>query len=352
MLSHYNATIFKMTYYIPLTFFFSHLGYFNPLLERMIYQSMEEKLMKKFLSLFFFIATLLHCAEPILPIPSYVPYNKSKARLGQRLFFDPILSKDYTISCASCHQIAVGGADGHSVSTGIGGQKGFMNAPTVLNAVFNFSQFWNGRAKNLIEQASGPIHNPIEMGLTPKEATRRVQANPLYAKAFLNITGRKNITLDDIANMIAEYEKTLITPNGKFDRYLQGKISLSSKEKEGYSLFKTLGCISCHNGVNIGGNSFQKMGAILSIKHLEKTDDRFALTHRESDKNVFKVPTLRNIGSTAPYFHNGSAKTLEEAILKMSNHNLGVQLTPNEITLLVAFLNTLSGNLAPQAYNP
>jgi cytochrome c peroxidase len=301
--------------------------------------------MKWITALFFSVTFSLNAVEPILPIPSHVPYNAQKAALGKKLFFDPILSKDYSVSCASCHDFSKGGADARNVSTGIHHQKGGMNAPTVLNSVFNFTQFWNGRAKNLTEQALGPIHNPVEMGLSPKEAAQRIQSHPVYSNLFLKITGRKNVNMDDIAMMIAEYEKTLITPNSKFDLYLLGKGKLSPKELEGYALFKTLGCVSCHNGVNVGGNSFQKMGAINPLDRKPNVDDRYAITHRESDKNVFKVPTLRNISLTAPYFHDGSAATLRDAITKMSYHNLGIKLTQKEIELLVTFLDTLTGEL-------
>lgn len=320
------------------------MGYFSTFNER--------RSMKLLLSFFLMITSSVFGAEPILPIPQYVPYNPSKAALGQRLFFDPILSRDHTISCASCHDFSKGGADGQCVSTGIHAQKGVMNAPTVLNAVFNFTQFWNGRAKNLTEQALGPIHNPVEMGLSPNEAVSRIQSDPQYRNDFLKATGRSNVTENDIAVMIAEYEKTLITPNGKFDLYLQGKRTLAPKEKKGYLLFKTLGCISCHNGVNIGGNSFQKMGAIVPIERKGNIDDRYSLTGRVRDKNIFKVPTLRNIAHTAPYFHDGSAATLKEAVTKMSYHNLGLRLTENEIEALIAFLDTLSGELPSLAEHP
>lgn len=304
------------------------------------------------LYLFLIITSSIFGAEPILPIPQNIPYNSSKAALGQKLFFDPILSRDYSISCSSCHDFSKGGADGCCVSTGIHAQKGSMNAPTVLNSVFNFTQFWNGRAKNLTEQALGPIHNPIEMGLSLNEAVSRIQSDPQYRSDFSKATGRSTVTIDDIAMMIAEYEKTLITPNGKFDRYLQGKGTLTKKEAKGYLLFKTLGCISCHNGVNIGGNSFQKMGAIVPIGRKDNVDDRYSLTGRVRDKNTFKVPTLRNIARTAPYFHDGSAATLKEAITKMSYHNLGLKLTNNETEALIAFLDTLSGELPHQAKRP
>jgi len=307
----------------------------------------------KFILYFFAIATsLVHGGEPILPIPQSIPYDATKAALGEKLFFDPILSRDYTITCASCHSFSKGGADARNVSIGIHHQKGSMNAPTVLNSVFNFTQFWNGRAKNLTEQALGPIHNPVEMGLSPKEAALRLQSDPAYSNAFEKITARRTITANDIAVMISEYEKTLITPNGKFDLYLRGKDTLSPKELKGYQLFKTLGCVSCHNGVNVGGNSYQKMGAILPIERNVKIDDRYTITHREQDKNVFKVPTLRNIALTAPYFHDGSAVTLREAIQKMSHHNLGLKLSETEIDSLIAFLNTLTGKLSNKELRP
>lgn len=298
--------------------------------------------------LFWFLSaglSLLHAIEPIVPIPDSIPHDKNKASLGKLLFFDPILSKDKTIACASCHDFSKGGADGQNVSTGIHKLKGRMNAPTVLNSAFNFTQFWNGRAKTLQEQALGPIHNPVEMGLSPKEAVFRLQKSPKYQEAFKKITKRDTITPEDISAMIAEYEKTLITPNAKFDLYLNGKKSLSSAEQEGYALFKTLGCVTCHNGVNVGGNSFQKMGLINPVERKPLVDDRYALTKREIDNNVFKVPTLRNVELTAPYFHDGSALTLHEAVQKMSYHNLGIKPTPKEVTLIVAFLKTLSGDI-------
>lgn len=308
--------------------------------------------MKLILFVFIFFSYFAFATEPIRPIPKKLPHDPAKAALGHKLFFDPILSRDYTLSCASCHDFSKGGSNGQSVSTGINRQKGVMNAPTVLNSAFNFSQFWNGRAKNLSEQALGPIHNPIEMGLSLKEAALRVQSDRLYSSAFAKITGRKTITPNDIGAMIAEYEKTLITPNGKFDRYLQGTDTLSPNETKGYLLFKTLGCVSCHNGVNVGGNSFQKMGAVIAIQRNAKVDDRYALTGRKNDKNVFKVPTLRNIALTAPYFHDGSTATLHDAILKMAYHNLGYKLTQSETDALVAFLHTLNGELPPQAHRP
>jgi cytochrome c peroxidase len=301
--------------------------------------------MKPIVCLTIIFCAILSAKEPIVPIPQTIPHDRQKAALGKELFADPILSKDRTISCLSCHNPANGGSDGQKVSTGIHGLKGSMNSPSVYNSVFNFSQFWNGRAKNLQEQALGPIHNPIEMGLSKEEAVFRLNKDPRYQEAFRKITKRDRISADDITAVIAEYEKTLITPNAKFDLFLKGKATLSPSEKEGYTLFKTLGCVTCHNGVNVGGNSFQKMGVIFPVKRAKNVQDRHNITKREIDKLVFKVPTLRNIALTAPYFHDGSVSTLEEAVKKMAFHNLGIELTKEESADLVAFLHTLNGKL-------
>lgn len=283
--------------------------------------------------------------ELITPIPQTIKYNPVKAALGKQLFYDPILSKDKTISCASCHDFKLGGADGMKISTGIKGLKGTMNTPTVLNSVFNFTQFWNGKAKDLSEQASGPLHNPVEMGMDSKIIIQRLSASDKYRESFGMAIGKKTITFKDVTDMIAEYEKTLITPNSKFDRFLRHEISLSPKELRGYEHFKNLGCIECHNGINMGGNSFQKFGAIVPMSHDIRIADRYAITHRPQDKNVFKVPTLRNIALTAPYFHDGRATTLDDAVRIMGYSNLGIELSPDECLDIVVFLNTLTGTL-------
>ena len=301
--------------------------------------------MKFLLLMLFCFPLFLNASEPITPIPESIPHDKGKAALGKKLFFDTILSKDRTLSCASCHSFTHGGADGKVVSIGVNNSQGSLNSPTVFNAVFNFSQFWNGRAKDLTEQALGPIHNPIEMGLSLEEAVQRLQKDERYQKEFESITKHSTITQNDLAQMIAEFEKTLITPNAKFDRYLLGKATLSDEEMKGYMLFKTLGCVMCHNGINVGGNSYQKLGAIIPMERQEMIDDRYALTNRESDKNVFKVPTLRNIALTAPYFHDGKVATLREAITKMLYHNLGVNLSEETVDALVAFMQTLTGDI-------
>lgn len=298
------------------------------------------------------IPIALHCAEPITPIPQSLAYNPTKAAIGKKLFFDPILSKDRTVACVSCHNFQHGGSDPRIVSIGIEGKRGRMQSPSVLNAVFNFSQFWNGRARNLVEQAAGPIHSPLEMGMSVRQVEQRINDNASYRDSFRALTGRSAVVFSDVTEAIAEYEKTLITPNGKFDRFLRGETMLNPAEAQGYELFKRLGCASCHNGINVGGNSFQKFGVINAKTWNPAIDDRYALTGRESDKNVFKVPTLRNIALSAPYFHDGSAATLKEAISTMSHHNLGIQLSANDIDNLIGFLNTLTGELPHKAVTP
>ena len=280
--------------------------------------------------------------EPITPIPKKIEYNKAKAKIGKRLFFDPNLSKDGTVACVNCHSVE-NGAEHQRVSIGIYGQKGTKNAPTVFNSIFNFRQMWNGVNRDLKEQANGPITNPVEMGNTKERVLKYLRSNPWYKKEFRKAYGKDNIEYEDVLDAIREFEKTLITPDSKFDRYLRGEVKLTKREKQGYKLFKELGCITCHNGINIGGNSFQKIGLINPYPWSEKSPDRYSLTKNPFDKNLYKVPTLRNISITAPYFHDGSVDTLEEAIKKMAYYNLGFELTKDEIKKIKAFLDTLTG---------
>ncbi len=291
-------------------------------------------------------AVLTEAAGPIKPIPLSIPYNKEKTELGKILFMDPGLSSDKRVACVSCHSFEHGGADPRPVSVGAYGKSGDVNAPTVYNSYFNFRQFWNGRAKDLREQARGPLHNPIEMGMVTEEIEHYLRSNDYYVKAFKKIYHRAP-THDDALDAIAEFEKALITPNCKFDRFLRKEVELTPLEQKGYRLFKTLGCATCHNGINVGGNSFQKMGLIFPYPWSESSPDRYNLTHAPDDKNVYKVPTLRNIELTAPYFHDGSVPTLELALQRMAYHNLGFDLTGEEIEALTAFLKSLTGESPP-----
>jgi len=296
---------------------------------------------------FFFILLLLltmqsMAKEPIEPIPTHIDTNPKKVALGKELFFDRMLSKDRTINCASCHNLQEGGDDNLPVSFGIYGQKGPINAPTVYNAVFNFRQFWDGRAANLQEQAAGPIENPKEMGFNFKDLIQRLKNSPYNAK--FHTIYKDGITKKNITDAIAEYEKTLITPNSPFDRYLKGdKTALSKDQKEGYELFKTKGCISCHHGVNIGGNLYNKFG----IFHKSNTNNygRYNVTHKEQDKYYFKVPSLRNIARTAPYFHDARTSSLTQAVYIMAKYQLGRKITKTEVAKIVAFLHSLNGEL-------
>jgi cytochrome c peroxidase len=292
-------------------------------------------------------AVLLFAQEPITPIPQKIEYNKNKALLGKILFFDPILSLDDKISCASCHSPLYGGADYKQFSIGVYGQIDTpMNSPTVFNAVFNCWQFWNGRAKNLKQQAMMANMNKKEMAMTPEILERKINRNKKYKKMFYQVYKKKYITYDMVMDAIAEFEKALITPNSKFDKYLRGdKNALNTLEKRGYFLFKAYGCITCHNGVNLGGNTFQKLGVIQIDTTIPRGNDRFYVTKRQDDIYVYKVPGLRNVAITAPYFHNGSVSTLKEAIRKMAIFNLGVDLTPSEIKAIEAFLRTLTGEM-------
>ena len=288
-------------------------------------------------------AALLFAREPISPIPAKADYDRPKALLGQMLFSDPALSQDYTISCASCHDLNSGGADARSVSRGVDGREGNIQSPTVFNARYNFKQFWNGRADDLHAQVKEPMHNPKEMDIDSDEIVARINANPEYRRRFGTLYGSRQITYPQILDAIVEFEKSLVTPNSRFDRYLTGEIALSDLEAKGYRTFKELGCITCHNGVNVGGNSFQRMGTVIPYRHDGRYPDLYN-THAENYyKNVFKVPTLRNIALTSPYFHDASAATLEEAVRMMGFYNLGIVIPEQQVQAIVAFLQTLTG---------
>jgi len=305
-------------------------------------------LMKTLFIILFVSFGIVLADEPITPIPTDVPYNKAKAKLGKQLFFETMLSKDESVACVSCHNIYSGGADPRVVSGGFGGQKGNIQSPTVLNAVFNFRQFWNGRARDLFEQAGGPLQNPVEHNMTPELVEQRLKASP-YKKKFEAIY-KNGVSFENTLDAIAEYEKTLTTPNSRFDLYLKGKLQLSKDEMRGYELFKQYGCVSCHNGKNVGGNSFAKIGLFKEYINARAYPDRYAITNEAIDKQVYKVPTLRNIELTAPYFHDGSQKNLIGAIKIMGEYNLGVEIKDKDLILIEEFLKTLTGKLSEQTY--
>jgi cytochrome c peroxidase len=288
--------------------------------------------------------------EPVQPLKPYKNLDPKKVALGEKLFFEKRLSGDNSVSCASCHDLQKGGTDRAKVSTGISGQKGGINAPTVFNAANNFVAFWDGRAANLNEQAAGPVTNPIEMGATFEDVIKKLNADPAYVSAFRNAYGNQGISKETITDAIATFEKTLITPNSRFDQYLLGNANaLNEAEKRGYALFKSVGCASCHMGPNLGGLTFETLGKrsdYFKARGLAVTDadkGRYNVTRRELDLHRFKVPTLRNIAQTAPYFHDASTSDLKEAVRVMAKYQLGENLTGQQVDDITQFLHTLTG---------
>jgi len=282
--------------------------------------------------------------EPIQPIAPVKVINLAMAELGKKLFFDPRLSKSGFISCNSCHNLSMGGTDNLKTSIGHKWNQGPINAPTVLNSSLNLAQFWDGRAKDLKAQAGGPIANPGEMGFTHELAVDVLQSIPGYVAEYQQVFGSDKIDIDGVTKAIATFEETLVTPNSRFDKWLLGdENALSNNELAGYTLFKQSGCVACHNGSAVGGNSYQKMGVVAPYKTASKAEGRAAVTGKDSDRFKFKVPTLRNVELTYPYFHDGEAATLMEAVDVMGRLQLGKQFTDKEKTKIVAFLKTLTG---------
>ena len=291
-------------------------------------------------------------AEPIEVIKAVKITEPEKVELGKMLFFEPRLSKSGFISCNSCHNLATGGVDALPTSIGHHWQQGPINSPTVLNADFMLAQFWDGRASDLKEQAAGPIANPMEMGFTHDLATETISSIPAYRARFAQVYGDEKVNVDRLTDAIAAFEKTLVTPNSPFDQYLLGKQdAISANAKAGYQLFKDKGCVSCHNGPAVGGTMYMKMGLIKPFHTNNPAEGRKGVTGKEADKYVFKVPTLRNIELTYPYFHDGSVWTLEEAVNTMADIQLGQKMSDKEIKEMLAFLVSLTGD-QPQIVLP
>ena len=283
-------------------------------------------------------------SEPIQPIPAVETADPGKVELGKMLFFEPRLSKSGFISCNSCHNLSTGGADNLPSSVGHGWELGPINSPTVLNSRFNFVQFWDGRAKDLVEQAGGPIENPREMASNHTLAVQVLNSIPGYEKWFNAAYGDGEITIERVTDAIAAFEETLVTPGAPFDRWLEGDDKALSKEaRAGYELFKAKGCTACHVGVNAGGTMYQKFGLVKPYERDTKTMGRYDVTKNEADKYFFKVPTLRNIELTAPYFHDGSVWDLREAVKMMGEYQLGIPVSDAEAEKIIAFLQALTG---------
>ena len=286
--------------------------------------------------------------EPITPIPLTLQVNPQRAKIGAQLFRDVRLSGNNRVSCASCHDLAKGGADGRRYSPGLDGRNTELNTPTVLNAALNFRQFWNGRANTLEAQIDMVLQNPVEMGSSWPDLLHKISLDGNYRQAFANAYP-DGINRANIVNALASFERTLITPGSRFDRYLQGEQNaISGREKTGYAKFKQYGCAACHQCVNVGGNMFQKFGIMGDYFAARGTPipadlGRALVTGKDSDRNVFKVPGLRNVELTAPYLHDGSAKTLEAAVEIMFQYQLGRVASGDDKETIVLFLKTLTG---------
>ncbi|MGC4079154.1 MAG: cytochrome-c peroxidase [Rubrivivax sp.] len=290
-------------------------------------------------------AAVAQSQEPIQPIVPPQQVNLGMVELGKKLYFDPRLSKSGFISCNSCHNLSMGGTDNIPTSIGDRWQQGPINAPTVLNSSLNVAQFWDGRAADLKAQAGGPIANPGEMAFTHTLALGVLESIPAYQREFKQVFGKDKIDIDQVTAAIAEFEKTLVTPNSRFDQWLLGKKdALNADELAGYKLFKESGCVGCHNGPAVGGNSFQKMGVVAPYTASSPAQGRVAVTGKDADRFNFKVPTLRNVEMTYPYFHDGAANTLTEAVDIMGRLQLGKKFTPDENAKIVSFLKTLTGD--------
>jgi cytochrome c peroxidase len=305
---------------------------------------------------------LASARQQFQPIPTTAPdlpgnpTSPAKVELGKMLYFDPRLSASHAISCNSCHNIGLGGADAEPTSIGHRWQHGGRNAPTVLNAVFNLAQFWDGRAKDLEQQAGGPIVNPVEMASPEPHVAEQLKGTPGYRDAFAKaFPGEPDpVTLGSAQKAIAVFEATLITPDAPFDRFLKGEVNaLSPTQKEGLTLFMDRGCASCHNGINLGGGMYAPFGVVEKpgANILPVADKgRFMVTKTASDEYVFKVPTLRNIALTAPYFHSGQAWDLRQAVAVMGASQLGIQLSSDDIDKITAFLDGLTGEQPKVTY--
>lgn len=274
------------------------------------------------------------------------PQQEAKIELGKMLWFDPRLSLSGKVSCNTCHDLSTNGADTKPLSIGYAGRKGTVNSPTVFNAEKQIAQFWDGRAKTLAEQATGPITNPLEMAMTPELAEGVIRSIPGYRPYFEKAFGSKNPTFSEIAEALAAFETTLTTPNAPFERYLKGdKNALTQQQIDGLKLFRRSGCIRCHSGNLLGGTSFQKVSSVRPYVTDNSSKGRMDVSGKPWDEMMFKVPTLLNVERTAPYFHDGAVKTLPDAVKKMADIQLDMNLSEKQVEEIVAFLESLNGEL-------
>ena len=290
------------------------------------------------------------------PLPAVMedarnPITEAKVSLGRMLYYEPRLSKNHDVSCNTCHLLDEYGVDRQPVSDGHRGQKGTRNAPTVYNAAGHFVQFWDGRAADVEAQAKGPVLNPVEMAMPSEKAVVAVlKSLPEYVAAFRRaFPGQQDpVSYDNMARAIGAFERKLVTP-ARWDKFLKGdRAALSEAEKAGFNKFAEVGCSMCHSGAYVGANSFQKLGLVKPWTHMQDLG-RYAVSKQDADKLVFKVPSLRNIDQTAPYYHNGSVKTLEEAVRLMAEHQNGRKISKAEIASIVTWLKALTGPI-PEDY--
>jgi cytochrome c peroxidase len=298
------------------------------------------------------------------PVPVDNPMTPAKIELGKKLYFDPRLSMDGTVSCNSCHNVMSDGADGRATGAGIHGQRGGRGSPTVWNSAFNTVQFWDGRAKSLEEQAKGPLVNSREMGMTSHDLViDRIRQIPGYVAEFKKAfpKDKEAVVIDNVARAIATYERTLITPNSPFDKYVRGnKKAMDAQQIRGMKLVEEIGCTACHTGDNFNGEGlkmgegnyqpFPQVPGSKFDKMYDITADlgRYEVTKNPEDKNMWRVPTWRNVALTAPYFHNGKVQTLDEAVRVMAKVQLDADLKDNQIADIVAFLHALTGEFPKQ----
>ena len=296
------------------------------------------------------------------PLPMNAPaldgnvVTQARVDLGRQLFFDPRLSKSWVFSCNSCHNVGMGGVDGLETSIGHGWQTGPRNSPTVFNAVFNVAQFWDGRAEDLAAQAKGPVQAGVEMASTPERVVETLASMPGYVEGFESAFPGKDdpLSFDTMALAIEAFEATLITPNSRFDQFLQGDdAALDEREKAGLAAFIDAGCAACHQGVNLGGQEYYPFGLVEKpgAEVLPEGDrGRFAVTETVADDYVFRAGPLRNIALTAPYFHSGAVWSLKDAVAIMGRSQLGTDLSDREVADITAFLETLTGEIPEVEY--
>lgn len=287
--------------------------------------------------------------EPIKPIPLSISLEPAKVALGKKLFEDPFLAQNEQLSCAQCHQLDQGGDDNTSRPITNSGALDIVNTSTVFNVVYNVRQTWNGEFETLEQQAEGSLQNPRHGNTNWTELLAKLKSHSNYGQLFSTVYGNDKISKESVLDAFATYEKSLITPNAPFDKYLRGdKTAISDQVIKGYQLFKNYGCIACHQGINVGGNMFQKVGIFGDYfkqrgKITEADYGRFNVTGLERDRFVFRVPSLRNITVTAPYFHDGQVITLEDAIDTMVKHQLGRKISSQDKTDIITFLKSLTG---------